>query len=176
MTVDSVRLGEWDITSENDCDDSVLGEPPTCSDPYQDIPISNTIIHPRYDPATLENDIVLLRLSRTVEYSLYIRPACLPLTDFLRKENVHRREMYAVGFGKTETENRSSRKKMVIVSGARMSTCRKIFIRNIKSTHICAGGEPLRDSCNGDSGIFFLISNITLLKQYNFLQEVLYID
>lgn len=87
-----------------------------------------------------------------MEYSDFIRPACLPVTDVLRKQNVFRLDMYVVGFGKTETGERSSRKKMVVVRGSRMSTCRKLYSRSIKSTHICAGGEHLSDSCNGDSG------------------------
>ncbi len=61
----SVRLGEWDTSTDEDCD---RGD---CSDPAVDVAVEEVITHESYNPNSKaqENDIALLRLSRSVAYT-----------------------------------------------------------------------------------------------------------
>lgn len=60
----SVRLGEWNISSVIDCFQSF------CAPPAQIIPIETIIPHELYkDRGSKYNDIALLRLSQKVIYS-----------------------------------------------------------------------------------------------------------
>lgn len=55
-----MRLGEWDTTTEIDC--QTIGSETTCSEPLQDIPIEKIFVHTNY--SKYSNDIALLRLAR----------------------------------------------------------------------------------------------------------------
>ena len=46
------------------------------------VTLSRIIKHPLYDSVTFDYDIALLKLSKPVNYTRYIRPACLPPSDF----------------------------------------------------------------------------------------------
>ena len=61
----SVRLGEWNMTSEQDC---YLKE---CSPPVVDIPVEEVIKHKNYNPSDVnqQNDIALLRLKSEVTFT-----------------------------------------------------------------------------------------------------------
>lgn len=151
----SVRLGEWDITRQTDCDDS-QGQL-DCSDPPVDIPVKDIIPHESYNPAVRHNfnDIALLRLSRKVRYTDYIKPVCLPIETALRNLNPSGQTYIVAGWGRTEYGNKSPVKLQVQIKGVGQSTCdsRYNLIGNqIVDTQVCAGGDPNKDSCNGDSG------------------------
>lgn len=60
-----VRLGEYDLISQNETE---------AVDSY----VAEIKIHKDYDSATQQHDIALLRLNRTIKYSNFIRPICLP--------------------------------------------------------------------------------------------------
>lgn len=94
----SVRLGEWDTNSAEDCEDD------TCSDPPIDVAVEERISHENYNPnsKTQENDIALLRLSRSVSYTDWIKPICLPTAEHFRDLNYESVAMSVSGWGKTE--------------------------------------------------------------------------
>jgi hypothetical protein len=54
-----VRLGEYNILSELDCDSKGLN----CEPPVQDLLIDKITIHEKYNPSTYVNDIALIRLA-----------------------------------------------------------------------------------------------------------------
>lgn len=95
----SVRLGEWDLENENDCDEEDI-----CSDPVRDIPIAESISHENYVPRSQGqlNDIALLRLARSVTYSDWIKPICLPVSAQLKSKNFNGALLTVAGWGKTE--------------------------------------------------------------------------
>lgn len=68
----SVRLGEYDISTVEDC---FRGK---CTDPPVDITIDQTIPHEKYVPTSRnqENDIALIRLSRPVKYTSKLSIFC----------------------------------------------------------------------------------------------------
>ncbi|CAH2094425.1 unnamed protein product [Euphydryas editha] len=60
-----VRLGEWNVTSKNDCDHD------DCSPQPLNVPIEEIIAHEDYDPTDgqQQNDIALLRLAQDVTFN-----------------------------------------------------------------------------------------------------------
>lgn len=73
-----MRLGESDLATAIDCEGDYLD----CADPAQDISIANITIHEgfKYNAFNVpENDIALIRLARSVRFSEFILPICLPL-------------------------------------------------------------------------------------------------
>lgn len=95
-----VRLGEWDTTTPSDCDDSFTTGP-VCSDPYVDVSVEEKIVHEDYEPNSKNqhHDIALLRLSRNVQYTDYIRPVCLPLDSAVRSLTLGKTALEVAGWG-----------------------------------------------------------------------------
>lgn len=94
----AVRLGEWDLSTAQDCEDDY------CADPVQDIPVSAFVSHENYNPSskTQENDIALLRLAQPATFTYFIRPVCLPVAQHLRNKNYDGLLLEVAGWGKTE--------------------------------------------------------------------------
>lgn len=78
----SVRLGETNLETEIDCS---LDEETYCADPVIDIEIIEAIVHKNYRvrSSTSHFNIALLRLARSVKFSDFVRPICLPLNPSL---------------------------------------------------------------------------------------------
>lgn len=95
-----VRLGEWDTTTDQDCDDSFVNER-VCNDPPVDVPIELKIPHENYDPqaSNQHNDIALLRLSRNVQYTIYVKPICLPVDQTLSNNDFVKQTLSVAGWG-----------------------------------------------------------------------------
>jgi len=158
-----------------DCDKNANGNE-VCSEGLQDIPVAEVKIHPQYGktPVGLAiNDIMLLKLSRPVHYNEFVKPVCLPSNrlDAYGEEEAEifdNNRAVVVGWGSTST---AVDNEIKIVSTARQQkliapavsnldcigqyeeTVKVNLSGNIKpSQHLCAGGEPGKDSCKGDSG------------------------
>lgn len=92
-----VRLGEWDLNSDPDCQDDL------CADEVVDIPIAERIVHENYHPHSRdhENDIALLRLNQSVQFTKWIKPLCLPVVSSLRdKEYDDKNVLTIAGWGR----------------------------------------------------------------------------
>ncbi|KAF2889532.1 hypothetical protein ILUMI_16641, partial [Ignelater luminosus] len=63
----SVRLGEWDISKDPDCEELVANK--FCADPVKIIAIKETIAHPFYNARNGLNDIGLLHLENKVQFT-----------------------------------------------------------------------------------------------------------
>ncbi|KAJ3647659.1 hypothetical protein Zmor_019524 [Zophobas morio] len=144
-----VRLGEYDISLEHECDDHQ-----NCEPPVQDIIIDKVIIHKNYNPSTYINDIALVRLlvPANIE-NANIKPICLPTGDLL-KTNLFGKYLTVTGWGTTESGHKSMILKKVSVPVVRLSACRRAYGKQIlhPKKQICAGGHEGKDSCSGDSG------------------------
>ncbi|KAJ2945113.1 hypothetical protein O0L34_g9172 [Tuta absoluta] len=156
----NVRLGEYDISndpSDLDCVE-IAGGGKDCTEGVNVIPIEDTVVHEEYKARfSTHHDIALLRLARMAAYSDFIKPICLPLTDITQSKLPDLR-FYVAGWGAlNQTHKESYIKQHVGVPYRTMDQCQPAFnvsYRRASLWHgqICAGGEPGKDSCKGDSG------------------------
>lgn len=91
-----VRLGEWNQATNPDCDDD------HCADPILDVPVTEYFPHENYGQFTQENDIALLRMSRSVEFTNYIMPICLPVSSQTR--NTNNNQFIVAGWGRVSLQ------------------------------------------------------------------------
>lgn len=150
VKVFSVRLGEWDQATDIDCDPTITTEK-VCNDPPVDIEVEQTITHENYKPRTLNqhHDIALLRLSREVEYSGFIRPICLPFGDEFKSDKLVGKTLSVAGWGQTEKGTSSTIKLKVNVDGMSRENCQKVYRQesvDIIDEQLCAGGEKGYDT------------------------------
>ncbi|XP_055636348.1 CLIP domain-containing serine protease B4-like [Toxorhynchites rutilus septentrionalis] len=148
-----VRLGEYDLNNNgNDCVDGV------CADLPLDNDIDRITVHESYDPLSKGqyDDIALIRLSRDVSYSDYIKPICLPTDSASRSRKIIGTKAVAAGWGRTETAGQSPIKLKVDLNVADTNQCATVYLRQygitLRDTQLCAGGLAGKDTCTGDSG------------------------
>lgn len=150
--LDRIRLGEWNLLSDPDCDENEY-----CNEPSLDIGIEKLINHENYNKVTIMNDIALIKLNESVNYTETISPVCLPLSDLTKNKDTDDMHFTAIGWGNTEHRNGtyeygSSHKLHVRLKGVDLSSCNEVYDEEITSTQLCAGAERGKDSCQGDSG------------------------
>ncbi|KAJ2937786.1 hypothetical protein O0L34_g18566 [Tuta absoluta] len=157
----NVRLGEYDTSNDPKKPDCVIvsGGGEDCTTGVVVIPIEKVIAHEEYNPSNRlrRHDIALLRLTKMAPYTDFIKPICLPLTD-ITTASLPDIKFYVAGWGAiNETHSKSLVKQHVDVPYRNKDQCqpaysvarRKVALWN---GQICAGGEPKKDSCKGDSG------------------------
>lgn len=95
----SVRLGEYNTDTELDCIDE--GGDLDCADYPIDSAVERIIPHPEYSSSDWNkyNDIALLRLEKTINFTDFIRPICLPTESFTIEPGIF---MSLCGWGKTD--------------------------------------------------------------------------
>lgn len=156
--VHRVRLGEWDLSSNPDCnnhehDGEIIEQ---CYDPPIDMDIEKIVVHSGYTHArNYHNDIALIRMVSDVNYSLSIQPTCLPLSNRMINTNHEDTSTYAVGWGKTETGHASQVKLKVDLIVQSLEMCKQLYKRygtSLVDTQMCVGGMAGKDTCTGDSG------------------------
>ncbi|XP_062549192.1 CLIP domain-containing serine protease B4-like [Armigeres subalbatus] len=148
-TITAVRLGEWDIETNPDCDDK------ECYDEVQDIDVEKLIVHENFvnQRTEVHNDIGLLRLVSPARYSETVSPICLPLDRRFENHPTYGAKLFVTGWGQTEADFGSRFKMHVSVPRVTLQQCRRKYpAANIDERQICAGGQPGKDSCKGDSG------------------------
>ncbi|XP_030592399.1 trypsin-like isoform X2 [Archocentrus centrarchus] len=115
--------------------------------------VSQIIIHPNYDSNTNDNDITLLQLSSTVQFTNYIRPVCLAAqgSSFSAGTTVWVTGWGDIQFGVSLPNPQSLQEVSIpVVSN---SQCNTDYSGGITSNMICAGlTQGGKDSCQGDSG------------------------
>ncbi|XP_037093125.1 clotting factor B-like [Pollicipes pollicipes] len=107
--------------------------------------------HPRFNFATIDNDIALLKLQADVPFGPRVSPACLP-----DKETAFWGRWGTVtGWGTTSYQGKASpllrevRLPLISSDACRRTSYGSIITRNMICAGLAAGG---RDSCQGDSG------------------------
>lgn len=145
----SVRLGEHDTESDEDCIGS--GERRKCAPPIQEIDIEQAIFHKNYSPTKFSNDIGLLRLVSNAVILSNVKPICLPVTAASRRFNLER--MIVSGWGNMESGHKATILQKAIVPLVSQDVCQEAFsFIKITAEQICAGGVNEVDACKGDSG------------------------
>jgi len=164
----SVWLGEWDILTDPDCVQYVLGS--ECADPVKKFNIKAQIPHPYYSSKYKNNDIGLIRLENEVTYNEFIRPICLPPSN-LKDPDVGT-NMTVAGWGITENGTTSNKKLKVHVPTLPLTICTGKLALRITPNQLCAGGEERKDSCRGDSGgPLMRIYQHTVFDEFQWYQE-----
>ncbi|XP_011501683.1 PREDICTED: serine protease easter-like isoform X2 [Ceratosolen solmsi marchali] len=150
-----VRVGEHDLTKEQDCEIYDNGAVHICAEKYQDFEIEKIYPHPEYSSITLRNDIALVRIRGRINFkSANVRPICLPLDTASRTMG---KTALITGWGSTEDGYSISNILLQVQLPILSSTvCRRTYRDQpfVKLWHkqICAGGVKAKDSCTGDSG------------------------
>lgn len=148
--LENVRLGEYDTETNPDClqDGGVIL---ICADEPLTVGVEEEIAHENYRPNSRDQkyDIALLRLTRDVSFTNYVKPICLPADGSIGQK------LYAAGWGKTENRTASNVKLKVSLPYVEKDQCQITYGNagvNLGAGQICAGGQRGKDSCRGDSG------------------------
>ncbi|XP_055849083.1 serine protease 7-like [Episyrphus balteatus] len=146
-----VRLGEYDLSVEIDCEGGI------CADTFVNMKIEATIPHPQYNESNRnrENDIGLIRLDEVVTYTKYIKPICLPSALGQPSSLTTGTNLIVSGWGDTTISRESYIKQKVFIPIIDFQECsEKYATRRIQlaSSQLCAGDQSFRGSCVGDSG------------------------
>jgi plasma kallikrein len=138
-----VRAGEWDTQTPHEMYK------------HSDYDIQEIIIHDKFNPRNLHNDIALLVLSEPVKFSEHINTVCLPHEMEFTKDY----ECYAMGWGKDKFGREGEyqvilkRVQLPIVPHNecqnRLRTSRLSRYFKLHETFMCAGGEIGKDVCTG---------------------------
>lgn len=150
--LENVRLGEYNIDTHPDCiqdGDVIL----VCADDPITVGVEEQIAHENYRPSSRDQkyDIALLRLTRDVSFTNYVKPICLPPDATIP----NKQSLYTAGWGKTENRSSSGVKLKVSLPLAEKEQCQVTYRNagvNLGASQICAGGQKNKDSCRGDSG------------------------
>ncbi|XP_055609288.1 CLIP domain-containing serine protease B4-like [Uranotaenia lowii] len=149
-----IRLGEYDTENAEDCN---YHEPDDCVNAVKDILVAAYYIHDDYyqENGADYNDIALIRMAETVEFTPYIQPICLPSGDLLKKTDAVGTMLTVAGWGQTENKTASRYKMYLAVPEWKNDLCGDAFSSanvDIVDSQLCAGGVAGKDSCRGDSG------------------------
>lgn len=128
--------------------------------------LKDVLIHGRFNPNSLQNDIALLQLDQSLELRPFVRTVCLPEKD---KEDLAIRDEYgtATGWGVTRAlkrgENFEKKDLSKVLKHASFKIqsneqCESSTTYPFNSTVMfCAGdGRGKGDACQGDSGGAFV--------------------
>ncbi|CAG2064182.1 unnamed protein product, partial [Timema podura] len=144
-----IRLGEYNILTDPDCEEEV------CADNVQDYRPAELIVHKDYGKPQFKNDISLIRVDREVNFTNYITPICTIYGPQMTKNYVGGTTEVA-GWGIFDIDNpKPSIKlqtiKLPVVDNEKCEVAFK-YHADIGSTQMCVGGVVGQDSCGGDSG------------------------
>lgn len=122
-----------------------------CADDPVTVGVEEQIAHEEYRPLSRDQryDIALLRLSRNVPSTNFIKPICLPSNSSLSGK------LFVAGWGKTENRSASNVKLKLGLPLANKDQCDQTYVNagvQLGYGQICAGGQKGKDSCRGDSG------------------------
>ncbi|XP_050691245.1 phenoloxidase-activating factor 1-like isoform X3 [Eriocheir sinensis] len=148
-----VRLGEWDMSTEIDCETRLKGNKFCASEPAQDFQYEEIIEHPEFGKrGAVSDDIALIRLTRPITFSQWIQPVCLPDRDMDVPAALGDRWATITGWGFTEKRRLSDRLLQVSLPLVDFIPCNKTYQGNLVGKQLCFGGTEGQDSCGGDSG------------------------
>ncbi|RZC41951.1 Trypsin and/or DUF1986 domain containing protein [Asbolus verrucosus] len=131
----TIRLGSQDLNSN--------------SPEVVRVSTDNYVLHPDFNPDTLENDIGLIKLRMPVTFTDYIQAINLPVRDVLQYA-----EVTAIGWGQTSDTNPGivNTLQKVVVSALSNEECRLSFGIQVTDNMVCVEGNYNQGACKGDSG------------------------
>ncbi|CAD7678328.1 unnamed protein product [Nyctereutes procyonoides] len=114
--------------------------------------VESIVVHENWNSFLVRNDIALIKLAEPVQLSDTIKLACLPEAGSLLPQDY---PCYVTGWGRLWTNgpiaDELQQGLQPIVDHA-TCTQRDWWGTMVKDTMVCAGGDGIISSCNGDSG------------------------
>ncbi|KAG1947430.1 chymotrypsin-like elastase family member 2A preproprotein [Pimephales promelas] len=110
------------------------------------------IVHENWDSYNIRNDIALIKLSTPVTFNDKISPACLPTSGSILPHNF---SCYVTGWGRLWTNGPiADAMQQAMLPVVDYATCTKSdwWGNLVTDLMVCAGGDGVVSSCNGDSG------------------------
>ncbi|KAL1115929.1 hypothetical protein AAG570_005424, partial [Ranatra chinensis] len=146
LVLDLARVGELDL--DNNIRDGATPE---------DYKIEKFILHEEYDPVRFTDDIALLRLEKSVAFSRFVQPICLPKTPEMLANKFVKNFPFVAGWGSTSYKGPSSSALLEVqVPVMSNDDCRRAYNKKgalLTSRQMCAGyARGGKDACQGDSG------------------------
>lgn len=172
LKLSGVILGEYDVRTDPDCE-RVEGEL-QCASNIKNVTIDSVIPHPGYSPQNLFDDIALVRLSESADFTLdNLKPICLPTTPELQRETLVGAQGVVAGWGATEDGLQSSVLLSVELPIVSNEDCQDSYNGSpqIYARQMCAGGVPDKDSCGGDSGGPLMYPGVVGSKGTRYIQR-----
>ncbi|TKS93224.1 Enteropeptidase [Collichthys lucidus] len=117
--------------------------------------ILQIIVHPSYNPLfnNNDNDIALLRMESSVNFTLYIRPVCLAAEGSTFHTGI---SSWVAGWGHNSTGISGIRSNLLLevnVPVVGNNECRCSYPQLLTENMLCAGlKDGGKDACQGDSG------------------------
>ncbi|XP_028609815.1 chymotrypsin-like elastase family member 2A [Grammomys surdaster] len=118
------------------------------------VQVSKSVVHEKWNSQKIANgyDIALLKLASPVSLTSKIQTACLPPAGTVLANNY---PCYVTGWGRLQTNGASpdvlQQGRLLVVDYATCSSA-SWWGSSVKTTMVCAGGDGVTSSCNGDSG------------------------
>ncbi|KAK4324762.1 hypothetical protein Pmani_004621 [Petrolisthes manimaculis] len=145
-TLEVVRLGEYDLSSVEDCSGI------TCAPATQDFTPEQIILHPDFDTrAEVSDDIALIRLNKKATLNGYVEPLCLPPAGAGVEGLLGGLEAEVAGWGLTETGPQATVLQKASLPFVNKDTCNPQYNDTLLPEQICFGGST-QNACQGDSG------------------------
>ncbi|SPP80361.1 blast:Serine protease easter [Drosophila guanche] len=150
LQISAVRLGEWDTSTNPDCQFQEHTNVADCAPVYQDIGVEQVISHPLYNRTdeSQVNDIALIRLAQPALVNQFVEPICLPNKQ-LRADELEGLITEVAGW----QAKSSSRMKKSTVTITSIEECQKKYARqnlHLQSSQLC--GAANSNECHGNSG------------------------
>ena len=125
--------------------------------------VEEVITHPDFDYDTFDNDVALIKVSRPIEFTNYIRPVCMPPKKLSKAMLQVGTYGTVAGWGKESEESETYPRflKEITVPVRGQKTCRRSTNFSITANMFCAGYEEANkgDACEGDSGAPFVMKH-----------------
>ncbi|KAJ3656372.1 hypothetical protein Zmor_015455 [Zophobas morio] len=110
------------------------------------------VIHPDFNPDTLENDIGLIQLRIPITFTDYIKPVNQLPTYELQPNTGG---LMSMGWGQTSDEDTGIEDELQFVYLLPISNdeCKLFYGNQVKDSMVCVGGNFNEGFCHGDNGI-----------------------
>merc|ERR1712088_125766 len=115
----------------------------------------NTNAGQTYNPNTLDNDFVILKLDSPLDFNADVHPACLPPSAAYLDVNSSEERCFTSGWGTLSSGGSTPEGlKFVRVPAITNAACNNDYGGSITDSMICGGypGVGGKDACQGDSG------------------------
>jgi secreted trypsin-like serine protease len=120
------------------------------ADPNRELLSTSTyVLHPEFNPDTLENDIGLIKFHMPVTFTDYVKPIPFASSDVSAREGA-----ITMGWGQTSDANPGLTENLLFVYVVSITNeeCSYYFGAQIKDSMLCVDGNYNQGFCWGDSG------------------------